>query len=133
MRRMTCYSLISAASLIPLTALATMPDIKQESGMRYVSGGFGKQGREQLQKIADGFDVRAVFTEQNGKYTSYVDVTVTTPDGEPVLTTTSKGPVMLLDLPEGSYMVKAEQDGEVRKARVRAHQGQPLRTIHLNW
>lgn len=78
----------------------------------YMSGGVGKDERQQLLQAAEGYNLKLVFhTKTEGAYLSHVKVSIRDPEGRLILRTVSEGPWFFVRLPPGSYDVSAEARG----------------------
>jgi hypothetical protein len=69
------------------------------------SGGVGLEEREQ----APANGTRLVFIDSTGDYLSNINVTVRQPGGPVLVNTTAPGPFLVLGLPQGRYIVRAER------------------------
>ena len=108
------------------------PEIVTESnGVRYVSGGIGKQERALMRSFEPEFKLKLELSAATGHYLSDVTVSVLNPAGEAVVTLVADGPYVLIDLPAGKYKVTATyQELSVSKdVVVNAH----LRTYPLTF
>lgn len=77
---------------------------------------------------------KLVFFQRSGPYFPAVDVQVRNEAGQSLLATTTRGPWLVVNLPEGQYIVRAEREsGEIRSARFEVDAGRrlevPLRFI----
>lgn len=90
------------------------------SGVRYVSGGISEEGRDGFlaRHQGEGFNTKLMFTGPNGNYLADVDVRITDAKKNDVLTARTDGPILLADLPKGSYVVHASYNGTERTARL---------------
>ncbi len=102
---------LTAASLalllaqpLPLWA-RTMPSGidtgKSPEGARFMSGGVGLEERQQMLKMAPGYDLKLAFADRRGDYLSDVVVTVDDAHGKQVLSTTTAGPWLYISRPPG--------------------------------
>ena len=79
------------------------------------SGGVGLEERQ----AAPVEGTKLVFFVKSGSFLSDVNVTVTDMAGDQLVKTTSRGPWLILDLPDGRYSVRAElKDGEAQGALI---------------
>jgi hypothetical protein len=69
------------------------------------SGGVGAEERD----AAPANGTRLVFIDSSGDFLSNVVVTVREPGGREIVNTTSTGPWLVLNLPQGRYIVRAER------------------------
>jgi hypothetical protein len=74
------------------------------------SGGIGVDERA----AAPATGTKLVFTAKQGNFLANVHVTIKDAHGKVVVDTVSPGPWLILDLPAGSYHVRAEVDGKVQ-------------------
>ena len=74
-------------------------------GTPWVSGGVGESAREALMKEYDDYNLKLEFAVAEGSYLADVAVSLTTPDGVPVLRAFSPGPWLIAKLPAGRYQV----------------------------
>jgi len=98
------------AQPLPLSARSISSGIDTEktpSGTAFMSGGIGREEREQMLKMAQGYNLKLAFADRHGEYLSDVKVTVADEHGKQILSTTSAGPWLYVDLPQGKYDVKA--------------------------
>ncbi len=78
-----------------------------DNGIRYVSGGLGEEGKAQMKLLEPDFRVKLSFAANTGHYLADVTVTIANTTGEAILSTTTEGPYLLVDLPKGAYTVTA--------------------------
>ncbi|MFP4316024.1 MAG: hypothetical protein ACOC24_02130 [Desulfovibrionales bacterium] len=131
--------LLMVAAVLTLL-VATFPEqarsgvlVKQETldGVRVVSGGVGQSEREYLQDLDGDFSLKLVFVLKSGSYLSQIPVSVTG-QNRIALQTESSGPWMLMELPEGTYTVKATYEG-VEKTREISVPSTGMKTEHFSW
>ncbi|RQH10003.1 carboxypeptidase-like regulatory domain-containing protein [Paraburkholderia dinghuensis] len=82
-----------------------MPQIQQQGGVSFVSGGVGLDESQALRSAASEWPLSLRFTATGGEYVADVHVTITDAQGTSVLDTTSRGPYMLVKVPPGRYSV----------------------------
>ena len=101
--------------LCALALLVALPGLVQSAD--YWSGGAGAESRSEA---PTHFNTRFEFFERSGAYLSGLEVTVSAVDGGNVLLeTTTAGPWLMVDLPDGYYRIEAERpsSGEVQRVR----------------
>lgn len=88
--------------------------IEQEtiSGIGIMTGGVGSEERKQMKALADPYNLKLEFAVTSGSYLSGVSFSLERLDGTEVLKKSETGPWVYLDLPTGSYVVRAWRDGE---------------------
>ena len=84
-----------------------------------VSGGIGTDDMNNLLRIQNQYNLKLLFTENNGVYLSDLAVQITDSQHNVVANTRTDGPVLLVKLPRGTYHVEArEDDAATREAKV---------------
>ncbi len=108
------------AQPLPVTARSISSGIdtdKSPSGTPFMSGGVGREEREQMAKMAQGYDLKLAFADRRGDYLSNVKVSVDDEHGKQILSTTTEGPWLFVDLPQGKYNVEARYDGRTEEIK----------------
>lgn len=98
----------ATGALAAETTLAQKKDPSDQGsylGTPWVSGGVGESSRDQLLKEYDDYNLKLEFAVADGNYLADVAVSITTPDGDPVLRAFSTGPWLMTKLPAGTYQV----------------------------
>ena len=116
---------LASAVLLLLALQLSPPIIAQEvilapgfaNGIPYLSGGIGDEEREEIDRARRHYNTKLVLAEASGSYISNVSLHIATVLGEPVISLAGAGPLVLLQLPPGSYLITADYDG--RKAQKR--------------
>jgi len=100
----------------------------------WVSGGVGADSRERLQALASGFgfNLKLLFARQDGEYLSGVEFRVADPAGRVLLQAVSEGPILLVRVPPGRYIVSAKSDGVELRQTLSAVDGR-LGTSVFRW
>lgn len=93
---------------------------RTEGNARFISGGVGENDLARMKMIEKQFPLKLTFAANSGHFLSDVDVVVMDARGNQVLSTVTEGPVMLVDLPAGTYKVNATYDSatEVKNVTV---------------
>lgn len=81
-------------------------------GTPWASGGVGESARETLMKKYGDYNLKLEFAVADGNYLGDVAVSITTPDGVPVLRAFSPGPWLMAKLPAGRYEVAVNGFGK---------------------
>lgn len=113
-------------------ALAQPPQVQNVNGVSFVSGGVGDEAMAQLTEMETQFDLKLFLVGKSGTYLSDIGIAITDANGKGVLLTTSDGPVLLANLPSGTYSVKATKNGDVVEQKISVATGQ-LRTVYLRF
>lgn len=104
---------------------------KSPEGIEYLSGGVGTDEQELINQRAKGYNLKLVFTLNEGNYLADVGVTVKDPKGRTVIEDISQGPFFLAKLPPGQYTVTANYEGKPVTRKLQVGKGQ--RTEYLRW
>lgn len=145
-------ALIRAASLVCATALATpalagnapaqsrmlqgiapAPEVRQENGVEFLTGGVGIDGRAQLEPLVKDMNLQLVFAEkQSGAYLAEVEVVIANSQGEEVLNVRDSDPMVFAGLPPGTYSITAKSSRGTLERQVRVPDS-GLRTELFLW
>jgi len=100
----------------------TAPDNSNPAIPMY-SGGIGDDEIDYIKNVEHQFDLKLLFTEENGVFLSDVPVSISDRQGNTVVNTVSSGPILLLNLPDGTYTVTATEGdkGQQTKVSLSAH------------
>lgn len=100
-----------ALSLGPVgVVLAAHPDaleVQTQNGIDYVAGGIGKEQAEAMKVAAQDYDLMLTFATDGGKYLADIHLQIEDMNGNTLLSTVSKGPLFLANLPVGRYKITA--------------------------
>jgi hypothetical protein len=128
----TCAAAVHAQSASTGAARPAPANVeKSRDGIEYLSGGVGIDAQDRINARAKDFNLKLVFTLNEGNYIADVGVTVKDAQGRTVVEDTAEGPFFLAKLPAGQYTVAATFEGKTvtRKLQV----GKGLRTEYLRW
>jgi len=93
---------------------AQMPEQRTQGDVTYVSGGVGQDEVNAMEHAKAKYPLSMEFVQHakpRDVYIANVEVTVTDKTGNVVLNTTTDGPYLLADLPNGKYTVSAVDEG----------------------
>lgn len=111
--------------LLPLAiastgAFAGEPSMAREGAVSFFCGGVGAGERRAMKALESEANLQLLFvTEKRGGYLADVALAVEDDKGASVLRTVSGGPLCLLRLPAGRYVVRASIGGATRSVPVR--------------
>lgn len=97
----------------------------------HISGGIGEGEQQQLLARQHDYNLKLVFTLNEGNYIADVNVAVKDKAGKTVLEDVSGGPFFLARLPAGQYSVVATYDGKAVTRKVSVGGG--LHTEQFRW
>jgi len=100
------------------------PEVRSSGGIRYISGGLGKEERDLLHQMARDYSLKLIFALKQGDYLSNVHVAVKDTQGNTVLDTVSEGPLLYMSLPDGKYTINAEANGQPKQQIAQVHKAQ---------
>lgn len=106
-------------------------DEGKSGAVSWVSGGVNRAEIDVLHSRQKQFPLKLVFTLTTGNYTAGVDVKIANMKGTTVLETSNTGPMLLANLPRGSYTVTAVSEGRSQTRKVEV--GERLRTEYMRW
>lgn len=88
--------------------------------------------RKAIDRARNNYNIKLVLAEASGSYVSDVTLHITTVLGDPVISIPSAGPLVLLQLPPGTYLINAAYEG--RNAQKRFDVSDNLaQTVNVLW
>jgi len=106
--------------------------VREDRGIRYVSGGIGVSERDELNALSHQFNLRLLFAVQAGNYLADVRVNISDTRGETVFSAKSEGPWFFVQLPPGAYTVDVDALGRTQGQTVRISGGRQSR-LNFFW
>ncbi len=88
-----------------------MPQVQQQGGVEFVSGGVGLDESKALQAARSQWPLSLRFTDRNAEFLADVRVQIVDAQGASVLNATSRGPYMLVRVRPGRYTVHVSHNG----------------------
>jgi hypothetical protein len=105
----------SASSGLPPAIVIT--EGKTPQGFPYLSGGVSTDEREAMEKQRKAYNVKLSFAEKRGPYLSDVKLVIEGAKGTEIISTVTTGPWFYIQLPSGSYTVKATFNDKTREIK----------------
>lgn len=99
-------------------AQSAMPEMRGEGAMRYACGGIGSDESTAFRASMKDHPLALLFARADGAYEADVAVSIQDEKNAVTLAFRAKGPVCLIDLPAGKYVVNAEAGGASKKQAV---------------
>jgi hypothetical protein len=90
---------------------------KTNQGFPYLFGGVSSNEREAMEERAKDYNLKLVFAEKSGPYLSGVSVALASVKGGEILAIATDGPWFYIQLPPGTYGIKATYKGETKQAK----------------
>lgn len=102
----------------------------------YISGGICLTGVQTMKDLAKDYALELVLVEKTDAYEkeNYIaDVMVTIKDVKEkiVLSASTEGPFLLVNLPDGQYQVTAEYNGVIKTKKVKVNNSKHKRVVFL--
>lgn len=111
-------ALWTAAVAQPAGDATPAPRVVHAGGMSYVNGGVGEESRAAIDRMASGFELRNVFSGQGGQYVVAERVTLQNASGGESVVILNAGPILMISLPHGRYMMEATVGGQLQRKTV---------------
>lgn len=103
------------------------------NGVPYAVGGWSIEARQELTSLAAGYSVMLVFARSvSGEYLADVKVSVRDTNGGEVLALDHSGPIVLLGLAAGNYLIELDHNG-LRHTRMITVGAQTHRQVVFYW
>lgn len=103
-------------------AASVLPPVQHAGDVAYLSGGIGSDQSAAFKDAMPRYPLSLEFarhTASNGnEYLANVPVTIADTHGNALVTTTTRGPFMLVSIPHGRYVVTASHDGKTERRTV---------------
>jgi len=98
---------------------SALPAAQSVANVKYIQGGIGKDESTAMLREASRYPLSLVFSGgSNNHYVGDVDIRVRDSGGKTVLQTNAEGPIVLLDLPAGKYVIDAEYRDKTQTQRI---------------
>ena len=106
---MKTFLVLAALCVAPFAAAqpeSALPEVHSAAGVKYIDGGIGKLESEAMLRESKNYPLSLVFSGgKDNNYVADVGVRVRDAAGKTVLQTTAEGPIVLIELPAGKYIV----------------------------
>ena len=122
---------ILAAGLAALLGGAVGTAWCADEGNNYLSGGVGDEDEARVLARQKDYNLKLLFTLNEGNYLAGVDVSIADSSGRNVIHTVSEGPYFMAKLPAGQYTVSATNDGKTITRKIQVGKG--LRSEQMRW
>jgi len=98
----------------------------------YLSGGIGDEDEARLMARQNEFNLKVLFTINEGNYLANVNVGIADAKGNKVVQAVSDGPYFLANLPAGQYTISATHEGKTLSRKVQVG-SKGLRSEHIRF
>lgn len=89
-----------------------------QNGVLFVSGGVGDREQRRLRELEGDYNVRVALTNAEGAYLQRVDFAIEDDSGRSLVEATTRGPIVLVRLEPGRYLLRAATEGRSAERRV---------------
>ncbi len=86
--------------------------------VKFASGGVDDDGMQSIDIAQNNYTLKMTFVGTGGMYLADVDVQITDRSGHTLLSAVTSGPVLLAQLPPGTYTLKATAEGVAKTQRI---------------
>jgi hypothetical protein len=88
------------------------PPVHKQSGINYVSGGIGEEGRKAMASVAAKYPIQLIFNVEGEPDASGVKVTLRDLNGDTLISAVSEGPYFFMNPVGGRYTFDVEYKGQ---------------------
>ena len=114
--------------------MPSLPPVQVQGAVSYITGGIGEDEAAAFKHAAATYPLEILFVEKAGpkdEFLADVSVSVRNRSGTALLETTSNGPFLLAELPDGKYSIEAEYRGERKHRTVEIRSGAHQRAVFV--
>lgn len=114
---------------------AEVPPEQNFGAVSYRVGGVGMDEAQAMREISTSYPLTLTFAERatdgHSMFTAGVDVQIVDASGTVRLDAVAGGPMMLVNLPNGEYTVKADLNGESKAHELTLRSGEPSKLVFV--
>ena len=103
-------SILSMSVLtLPLLALGQVPTIQTEGSIKFIAGGIGSEESSSMKAEAKNWPLLIELSQKDGLKSNWiteVNIIITDAKGIPLLNQSNQGPMLLVSLKPGKYMIE---------------------------
>ena len=114
---LSCAALRSVVLATQFPPAIVITEGKTAEGFPYLTGGVGSDERLALEERAKAFNVKLVFALSDGSYVAGVKLEIVGAKNQVIVSTTTTGPWFYIELPPGTYSVKAIFAGQSKEVK----------------
>ncbi len=104
-----------------------------KTDIAYITGGIGEEEQQQFKAARSDYNTQMLFADRStGAYLANVKVDIMDKSGNTIFSNISEGPYMYVDLPKGSYTVKASFEGTEHSRNITVGQNNS-KNLHFLW
>ena len=131
---LTLFVSLALVILYPCSAICSETvdlEVEMVNKVKIVSGGIGLEERQALKAMEKDFILKIVFAVLQGQYLSNIPLMIRNSGGKELLSTDSKGPWFMANLPPGNYEITAVYKNQKKKQTVTI--GDKLNIVMFHW
>lgn len=102
------------------------------ASVNYVTGGIGDDERAAIEAARKNYNVHVTSASVSGAFVEDAKVVITDKDGTSLLDVKA-GPLLYVQLPAGTYTLKATHGEQVKTQKIVITKKKPNATVHLGW
>ena len=94
---------------LPLVALGQLPTIQTEGSIKFIAGGIGSEESSSIKAEAKNWPLLIELSQKDGLKSNWiteVNIIITDAKGIPLLNQSNQGPMLLVSLKPGKYMIE---------------------------
>lgn len=122
-------------ALLPLCTMAQLPPLQAENDIRFIEGGVGLSESDAIKAESDRWSVKISFSRMNGQKSEWVSnalLTIKNSKGTQVFLHKVDGPLILINLKPGRYLVLSTYEGQSKTADINVISGESL-SVNIQW
>jgi hypothetical protein len=111
-------------------AQADIPESQNYQGIQYITGGIGSEESDAMLQLGQRWPLTLEFAQdhpQRPLWVADVDVKITDNKRKVIFSALSEGPIMLIQLPAGSYEIEAKFEDRILKKKLKIEENQPVK------
>jgi hypothetical protein len=113
-------------------ATEDLPRQQTFAGVSYITGGIGQEEAAAMKAAEKDYTLSLLFAQtKRGEYLADINVRIVDHAGYTTLEAVSNGPMLLANLPVGTYRISAEHEGTILTKTVHVDARQPARAAFV--
>lgn len=111
-------------------AQADIPESQNYQGIQYITGGIGSEESDAMLQLGQRWPLTLEFAQdhpQRPLWVADVDVKITDSKKKVIFSALSEGPIMLIQLPAGSYEIEAKFEDRTLKKKLKIETNQAVK------
>jgi hypothetical protein len=122
-------------ALLPLFAMAQLPPIKAENGVRFIAGGVGLSESDAIKAESIHWPVQLSFSRAHGQQSEWISnalIIIRDSKGAQVFSHQVDGPMILINLRPGKYIAQSVYEGQSKTIHLNVVSGERLK-VNFQW